>query len=178
MSYAKIIFERDLENKVVNVKLDIGEGENRLPDDHIAVKWARKAMGYAHKIGQKMAFEFNPYAVDTGAAIGISGFLPDEGDLEDAFYELEEQTGLDREILTSGEFGIDPDWLDANPDYENAIGFVFDDQGAQDKIGGLASPTMQLAGLVYNILLRARERAKNAEQDNVTPAAEPKSDAA
>jgi len=149
MSEVSISFERDVEAKQVNVNLINGDDFDRVPESDTRVKWARLAMRYAQQIAEAKTLEFNPYIVDTGAVINFTG-------VDDHFDDFDEE---DDEYDEFGRFIEGFAQLHREEGEENAIGFSLDTGDAYKRIGGLATPSVQLAGVIHQLLLRARSRA-------------------
>ena len=145
-----ITFERNLDFKKVDARLNIGEGPDAAPESDIRVKWARLAMRYIRQISEAKTLEFNPHVEDTGATLTFTG-SGDWDDFDDEYFD-EDEDNFDR---MSGHFKFEQN-------AENAIGFELDTFDAYKRLGGLATPSVELAGTVHQLLLRARSRAAKA----------------
>lgn len=161
MSEVSISFERDLESKQVTANLNIGDDFERVPESDIRVKWARLALRYARQIAEVKTLEFNPHIVDTGAVLSFTGF--NDCDPEDEDYDFDDfmdddEDGADVFFRVTIE-RMTTEAPEQASEEGYAIGFNLDTGDAYQRIGGLATPSVQLAGLIHQLLLRARSRA-------------------
>lgn len=145
-----VVFERDLEGRKVSATI---ENEHDLPESDVRMKWARLTLRYVRQIADVATLEFNPLLEDQGARIELA---TTEGDLYDEDEDWDDEFEED-DWISGGHF--------ASPDSEGIeeggymIGFGLETYDARNRIGGMTTPTVVLAGTVYQQLLRARARA-------------------
>lgn len=158
MSEVTITFERNLAQRKVDVRLNRGEDEGLapVPESDIRVKWARLAMRYIQQITEAKSFELNPFVEDTGATLIFS--TDDLDDFDEEMDGVDWDDEFEEYVPSIHNFAPESDEA---PEGE-AIGFGFDYGSAYQRIGGMTTPSVVLAGTVYQLLLRARSRAAQA----------------